>query len=172
MKASEWRQTLGSMATTAQDAIVAALTDPNMLVPIEWVGIPISGGGHDAILYVGCDSLKVGEPDDCVRVNVSMSAHQQVCDALGLQMPTAKMLDVIYANREVTAEPCTYQIGANGNITVIDPATGAQTPPDSAHRREDKPCRLESARPLRRWRERHLLGSSVTPAPPPRARRG
>ena len=86
MKASEWRQTLGSMATTAQDAIVAALTDPNMLVPIEWVGIPISGGGHDAILYVGCDSLKVGEPDDCVRVNVSMSAHQQVCDALGLQM--------------------------------------------------------------------------------------
>lgn len=123
MKASEWRNTLPSMQLAAQPQIVEALIDPSMRMPIEWVGIPFSAGAHNAILYVGCDSMMVGEPGDCVRVDLNCRSHQMVCDALGLQLPTAKMLDLIYANREVAVEPCLYN-PTNGIITVVDPATG------------------------------------------------
>jgi len=123
MKASEWRKTLPSMQLAAQPQIVEALLDPSMRVPIEWVGIPFSGGGHNAILYVGCDSMMVGEPGDCVRVDLNCRSHQMVCDALGLQLPTAKMFDLIYANREVAVEPMTFN-PTGSIITVVDPATG------------------------------------------------
>jgi hypothetical protein len=124
MKASEWRNTLPAMQLAAQPVIIEALLDPSMRMPIEWVGIPFSAGANKAILYVGCDSMMVGEPGDCVRVDLNCRSHQMVCDALGLQMPTAKMLDLIYASREVDVEPCTYP-PTNGTISVVDPATGS-----------------------------------------------
>lgn len=125
MKASEWYKQLPTSCVSAQPAILAALLDPSMRMAIEWVGIPISDGNHDAILYVGCDALMVGEPADCVRVNVDCATHQKVCDALGLQMPTARMVDIIYQAAEVRVAPCTFSPDSSNNITIADPATGA-----------------------------------------------
>ena len=123
MKASEWRKTLDPMATKAQAKILAAMLDSSLRMPLEWVGIPITDGENDAILFVSCDAFMVGEPDDFVRVNVTGETMQQACDAPGVQLPTPKMLDIIFENKEVAFEPVTYN-PTNGNITVTDPATG------------------------------------------------
>lgn len=114
MKASEWRKTLPAMATAAQAAIVAAAIDASMRLPIDWVGIPIEANGHTGVLFVMADALKIGEPGDSVRVNVSTASAQAICDALGLQMPTAKMADIVRRNVEVWVPPQNYTVTKRG----------------------------------------------------------
>lgn len=127
MKASEWRKQLPENLCAAQDAILAALMDPSLRAPIDWVGLPVSHGEHSGVVYVATDALKVGEPADQVRVCLDCLHYQMACDALGLQMPTAKLLDLVYAARQVRVSPCTFCPDSNGNVTVTDPSTGAKS---------------------------------------------
>lgn len=125
MRASSWRGTLPESLTAAQPAIVQAVIDDNMRLPIEWCGIPITDGDNDAIIYLATDAMRVGEPGDSVRVDVSCNSQQQICDALGLQMPTPKMLDIVWAACNVRVKPMTFSPDAQNMVTVTDPATGS-----------------------------------------------
>lgn len=126
MKASEWRKTLGSSTKAAQDKIFAALIDDDLRLPIDWVGVPCKSGDLQGVVFVSSDALQVGEPGDSVRANVTGDCYQQLCDALGLQLPTPKMLDLVYEARELDVPAYTHN-PTNGQISVVDPATGKTT---------------------------------------------
>ena len=115
------------MSAKAQDAIVAAAIDPAMRMPIDWIGIPVRVGDQEGTFFAMCDALKVGEPGDCVRINVSCDSQQKICDKLGLQMLTPIMLDLMYEYAEIEVAPCTFTPDSNGLITVTHPITNMPT---------------------------------------------
>lgn len=118
MKASEWVQTLPSSLVQAQPAIIQAALDASMRIEPEWVGVVTEHGGHQGVLFVMCDALQVGEPGDAIRINVSCESQQIICDALGLQMPTEKMLDLAKRAVEVEIEPGLLHVDESGRVII------------------------------------------------------
>jgi hypothetical protein len=68
---------------------------------LQWVPVTHIEAGKTIKLFVSSDVLKVHR----VRVNVSATLSQQVCDLTGSMLLTPKIADIIYRNRDRTLEP-------------------------------------------------------------------
>jgi len=106
MKWSELREVLPAKATAAegdkrQSMLVQAVRDGSF-VPISWAAISIEIGSYLGIVYVSNDALKVGEPGDSCRINVTHRDAQLIVDHLGLAMLTDKVADEIHRQAGIT----------------------------------------------------------------------
>jgi hypothetical protein len=90
--------------------IVAQITSGNVpgflrkLCPVTTTSI-IGGKTNTATFYVTPDYLAVGLEADYFLIPVSPNTGQRIADALRCSLPTAKMVDAIYAAAEVKLPP-------------------------------------------------------------------
>lgn len=105
MKASELIATLPEQPLPEREEKILEAVRGGMTLPIEWVPITTSAGGHEATLYVAADALAIGEPDDWLRINVSHTAAQQIADLFGAALPTTKISDTAYRQATVVLPP-------------------------------------------------------------------
>lgn len=107
MKGSEFIATLDEQPTAArEEAIIQAVRD-QLYLPIQWCGIKSVSGAHFCILYVASDALRIGEPDDFVRINVTHTGAQTIADIMGYALPTSKIADLLHEQAAVVVSPCT-----------------------------------------------------------------
>lgn len=106
MKASDWVKTLppGGPSPAREDAVLDAIRRGDYIAP-EWVPIRTEARGHHGLFYAAADTLRVGEPGDSIRVMVSATMAQEICDLLGWIMPTVKVCDLIHGQATVLVEP-------------------------------------------------------------------
>lgn len=96
-----------------EEAIRRELTRGNMpealrhLARVGFEGVTRSGRRASVTLWVTPDYLAVGDDDDSVRVPMNAVTAQEVADALGFMLPTAKIVDAIYAGAAVKLAPRT-----------------------------------------------------------------
>lgn len=91
-----------------EEAILQAITEDGRHDPIQWVKIVSSDAKHYLELMVMEDALKIKG----VRLNVTAATAQHLADYLGACLPTAKILDLVWAQREVTVGPHTQPINS------------------------------------------------------------
>jgi hypothetical protein len=71
----------------------------------EFVPVTVSAGGATATYHVAPDYLAVGSDDDPFLVPLTPATAQAIADRLGCALPTAKMVDDIYAAAAVKLTP-------------------------------------------------------------------
>lgn len=82
------------LAQAREDAILAAVKDGSARV--LWGTLSTSWNGHSGTLFVMRDALAVGSSDDWVRVSVRCDTAQLIADALGAQLLTPRVADMIF----------------------------------------------------------------------------
>jgi hypothetical protein len=100
----------GARAAAVLDAVRGGLA-----LPIAWMPVAASAGGHEATIFVASDTLRFGEdgpndrPDDWdwVRVAVTAATAQQIADLLGVLLPTDRIADLTHAQATVHLSPHT-----------------------------------------------------------------
>jgi hypothetical protein len=103
---------------TSRDGRAALVLDAvrnGVALPIAWMPVSASAGGHTATIYVASDTLRFGEdgpnasPDDWdwVRVAVTAATAQQIADLLGVLLPTDRIADLAHKQAGVTLTPHT-----------------------------------------------------------------
>lgn len=75
---------------------------------VSWAKVTSTHGEHTGEFWVFADALKI----DGVRVNVSAETEQIIADLLGCTLLTAKLADMIWAQRAITLPPFPRQITA------------------------------------------------------------
>lgn len=106
MKGSDWLlEHAGAFSNEQEDSLVSSILNPSCRMPIRWVGVSVSYNDHKGVFVVAEDALSLGEPDDFFRCNFTYAASQHICDALGLVLPTSKMVDLVYSQAENVCEP-------------------------------------------------------------------
>jgi hypothetical protein len=115
MKWSEFVQqsNLSELPTPQREEALVQAVREGLYAPIQWCGIRSISGAHFCILYVALDALQLGEPGDCVRINVTHTGAQQIADALGYALPTTKISDLIHEQAPVGIAPCTQKPDAS-----------------------------------------------------------
>lgn len=108
MKGTEFCQQIGpSFSKARQAAIVQAVAD-GLHLPLVWKPVVVRhADGRAFTLQAMNDALKIGEPDDFVRVNVSHLDAQHIADILDCRLPTERMVDLVYLQADMTIEPWT-----------------------------------------------------------------
>ena len=128
-------------ATAERDKLIHdSVINPRIRVPVEWSGLQCSCTGHTGILYVASDDVMIRatwnstETCDCgmhqgvlyipetdeeiaaagaVRVDVTPTSAQQICDCLGTLLPTTKILDMTYEQKVIELPPYTSTADAH-----------------------------------------------------------
>lgn len=107
MRASEF---LTAYATAPQATREEAALQ--WLAPFASVGVrpvmaevPCSFNGRAAHFYAAIDYFALGEGDDMVRMPLSAVAAQRAADMMGMRLPTARMVDLIWLAAPVRLEP-------------------------------------------------------------------
>jgi len=107
-----------------EQAIIDAVLDDNC--DLHWSEVTSKEGDHEGTFRVFSDALKLivmlddGDDDEetsehapvVTRVNVTADTAQHIADILGACLPTAKLLDLMWLQRDVTLTPNTRQITA------------------------------------------------------------
>lgn len=88
MKAQAWRQ---------------AIKDGTLVH--DWAPLRLEANGHVAVLRVSADAVRVNRDGVGVRETAGAYAYQQIADALGALMPTAKILEERHRQATVKLEP-------------------------------------------------------------------
>lgn len=91
MKGTDFAKTLPDDITAREDLIVQAVRDGHAI--ITWYELPLAGG---ATVEVTADAIRIGEPDDALRVNLSATGLQRVADVLGASLLTSAVADDIH----------------------------------------------------------------------------
>jgi hypothetical protein len=108
------REALILEAAIARGGIVAWLLSP----------VVTELGGHTFEFWAAADYFAIGEPDDYVRVPVAGSTAQALADAVGMALPTPRMVDQIWLQAAAKLPPITLpQIG--GQQSHADQTSGA-----------------------------------------------
>lgn len=118
MKAAEWIQGLvevpkGASAKQAKEARLAReryvlqAVIAGLYLPIEWKRIVSTDGENTVEMWVSTDALRIGEPDDYVRVTMTQATSQRIDDYLDTRALTSKVCDLIYQQADVQLEPHT-----------------------------------------------------------------
>lgn len=95
--------------------ILNAIRNHQYDVPFGTVTSQTPDGKHTAKFQVFADALKI----DGIRINVSAALAQQIADLLGCSLPTAKLMDLTFMQRDVTLPPFpAAKIGVN--LSVMD----------------------------------------------------
>lgn len=82
---------------------------------VSWSTISSNSGGHSAMFRVFADALKING----VRVTVSAWLEQTIADMLGCSLLTAKLADLLFAQRAVTLTPHTQTPDASMVTTAV-----------------------------------------------------
>jgi hypothetical protein len=69
------------------------------------VPVTLTSQGHTAVVNVLPDYLAIGSDEDFLRMPMTPASARMIGDALGLTLPTAKIVDAVYASAEVKLEP-------------------------------------------------------------------
>ena len=105
MRWSEMSTSFPATKGEAREArILRAVTDGHYVPPIWWP-LHVTFRGHTGTVFVAQDALQLGEPGDCIRVNVTPATAQRIADQLGCILPTTKLLDDCYRQATAKAEP-------------------------------------------------------------------
>jgi hypothetical protein len=75
------------------------------LAPVRLVASDLDGREHEVEYYVTRDYLMIGSDEDAVRIPMDPVIAQSVADRFGALLPTAQMVDQIYAAARVTLPP-------------------------------------------------------------------
>jgi hypothetical protein len=89
-------------------AILQAFKAGYIVDPV-FAPVTLTGGGHTVQVWVATDALRLGAPGDSFRPMVSAMLEQIMADALGLYLPTAKVMRAAYQDRKVAVEPKTQE---------------------------------------------------------------
>lgn len=89
-------------------AILQAFQAGYLVDPV-FAPVTVTGGGHSVEVWVATDALRLGEPGDSFRPMVSAMLEQIMADALGLYLPTAKIMRAAYQARQIAVEPKTQE---------------------------------------------------------------
>ena len=87
-----------------ENLIVAAVRAGNYL-PLRWVPLVATYNGMKATFQVMADTLKLGNDEDAVRVNVTAEGQQRIAHLLGAYLPTARLVEMAY-EQGVRITPC------------------------------------------------------------------
>lgn len=71
----------------------------------DWAPLRLAANGHVAVLRVSADAVRVCRGGENVRETAGAYAYQQIADALGALMPTAKILEERHRQATVKLEP-------------------------------------------------------------------
>lgn len=85
-----------------REEILLSLIKDNKYDPILWKQITFKQNSKCCSFYVANDALKI----DGIRINTTHKLAQLITDALGLIMPTDKIVDLIHLNCGVKITPC------------------------------------------------------------------
>jgi len=120
-RAAQWLAGLGEGYTLAQeDKLIGLCLNPEVRVPIKWVGVTVKHGGNHGVVAVASDALRLAHPQGPIRISVSCRGAQMLCDALGLQMPTPLIIDRIWEQASLRVTPKTYTPDASARVHVHD----------------------------------------------------
>lgn len=72
---------------------------------LDLVPLRVDYGKYRATFYVSSEPLRLGTRDDSFRASMSACAEQNIADALGLVLPTAKLVDDIYRHADIRVDP-------------------------------------------------------------------
>jgi hypothetical protein len=99
----------------------------------DWVVWPmtmiiVQDRGHEVGFVVSDDYLAIGTPQDYVRMPMNPLTAQRIADKLGFQLPTPKMVDLIWraAAAKVEPRPLQQQLNPKGIPTGIVMWPGGQ----------------------------------------------
>ncbi len=105
MKADELLKSWPSRGPEREDAIIKAVEN-GYCQPIEWQRVDVSRMGHRCVFWVARDALRLGEPGDLVRVNVTARTAQRLADMLGGTLPTTFLIDEVIRQFGAKVPPC------------------------------------------------------------------
>lgn len=110
-----WRKDAGGAPSSAlsvaklQGRILDEVKRGNFL-PLSWADVPIAVPGLGvARVLVLADALRIGTPDDNVRINVSARTAQKIADWLGFCLTTPKVDDAAWHFADRQIEPVFVQ---------------------------------------------------------------
>lgn len=113
MKATDFCNDIGPVFSPARQAAIVQAVAAGQYLPVCWKPVVTRHqDGRTFTLWVGNDALKIGEPDDFVRINCSHTDAQLIADLLDCRLPTEKMVDLIHLQADMSIEPCTSQADA------------------------------------------------------------
>lgn len=127
MKASVWLQELGEKFHTKEERwererkILEAVINGYFL-PIKWCPITSKVGNRTVKIWVSEDVLRIGEPDDYVRITTTAKTVQLIADYLDVRIVTPKIVDLIWLQADVRIEPMTNMHSVETD-TMMDTAT-------------------------------------------------
>jgi hypothetical protein len=67
--------------------------------------VTLKSGSHTCVVKVMPDYLAVGADDDFLRIPMTPASAKAIADAFGFTLPTAKIVDAVYAQADVKLEP-------------------------------------------------------------------
>jgi peptidoglycan hydrolase-like protein with peptidoglycan-binding domain/N-acetyl-anhydromuramyl-L-alanine amidase AmpD len=83
----------------------------------NWATITAESGGHRIELDVSEDALRVGAPQDAVRITVNASTAQRIADQLDGMLLTPRMADLIRQQADIVVEPAVQAANATMGTT-------------------------------------------------------
>jgi hypothetical protein len=108
----EFMQRIASLSPSDREAAIAreisAGNIPRFLRSFKTIrvkAIGMEGVEHIAEFQVMPDYLAVGSDDDFIRIPMTPKSAQEIADAFGCALPTAKIVNDIYAHADVKLEP-------------------------------------------------------------------
>jgi N-acetyl-anhydromuramyl-L-alanine amidase AmpD len=105
MKASDLMRDWPADVAGREEKILEAI-DAGHYVRIDWVPLAVDRQGQRGRVWVASDALMVGEPGDCVRVNVTAHTAQRIADRLGARLPTTYLIDEVQRQMGTKLSPC------------------------------------------------------------------
>jgi len=106
MKGTEFCSSVASCyLQERQQKIVQAVRD-GLFLPIVWKQVVSRHeDGRAVTIQVSNDALKIGEPEDFVRINCSHQDAQMIADILDARLPTTKISDLVHQQADLLIEP-------------------------------------------------------------------
>lgn len=101
---AEREQWLAKGLAEREERIVQAVRS-GFYQPIEWQPMEVERMGHRGKIWVARDALRIGEPGDSVRVNVSARTAQRIADMVGASLPTTFVLDEVQRRFQASVPP-------------------------------------------------------------------
>lgn len=86
----------GTERLAREDRILSAI-ESGRTMPLELRELRSEHAGHVAIIRAMRDSVQIGESGDAVRITMTPIGAQRAADALGLMLPTAKLVKLAWA---------------------------------------------------------------------------
>lgn len=106
MKGSDILDLLPCKHSEEREQAILDAVRAGQYVEICWYPIRTEFNGHIGVVLVSSDALRLGEPDDCFRPNVTAATAQRIADELNCVLPTTLICDKVYEQAIARATPC------------------------------------------------------------------